>query len=331
MAIRGDLPWDPQMIAVLEQMDRSLSDSSAQGQDQGLTGMRSVFDDSLAFANEGGPEMAMVTRVSIPAGEGDVSGSIYRPVTCPQPSPVTIYLHGGGWCVGSTVTHDRLIRELAHASATTILSVDYALAPEKPFPAALDDCLAAAFWLCDHAESLGLASDKFGLAGDSAGANLALGMALCLRDTGDIAKVGGIFAAYPVCDFRLVTASMVAFAEGCSLTQGQMSYFWESYAPGRALRHHPYAAPLRADLHGLPPVLIQLAEFDVLHDEGQALADRMGLAGVNVTCETYGGMAHGFLNHPGQVEVAAQALKKAGNWLANVMLTYVPAPSVRNS
>jgi acetyl esterase len=225
-----------------------------------------------------------------------------------------MYFHGGGWVWSSIDTHDRLAREYAAAGEVAVVSVDYALSPEAKFPQALEECAAVTRHVAAHGAAWGLDPATLFVGGDSAGGNLALATALLLRDTAGPA-LRGILAAYPVCDSDLDTASYREFATGWGLTHERMSFYWDVYLPHAADRHHPLAAPLRADLSGLPPVLMQLAELDVLRSEGEALAAKLQAAGVPVELEIVPSVLHGFMRAMATVHKARDAVDKAGAWM----------------
>jgi acetyl esterase len=193
--------------------------------------------------------------------------------------------------------------------------VDYALSPEAKFPQALEECVAALRWIAAHGADWGLDTSRLVLGGDSAGGNLALATALLARDSAGPA-LRGILAAYPVCDSGLDTPSYQEFGGGAyGLSSERMAFYWSVYVPHAADRLHPLAAPLRADLRGLPPVLVLLAELDVLRSEGEALVARLREAGVAVETEIFPGVVHGFLRASATVGKARDAVAKAGAWL----------------
>jgi acetyl esterase len=238
---------------------------------------------------------------------------VHRPRT-DRALPALVYFHGGGWVWGSVDTHDPAARELAAAGEVATISVDYALSPEAKFPQALEECAAVVRHVAEHGADWGLDPTRILLGGDSAGGNLALATALMLRDTGG-PKLSGIVVGYPVCDSRFDTPSYQEFATGHVLTREKMAFYWSVYVPHEADRTHPLAAPLRADLTGLPPVLILLAELDVLRSEGEALAARLREAAVPVELETYTGMLHGFLRATDAVQKSRDAVARAGAWI----------------
>lgn len=301
------------MLEVLKLIEREALRAGPIDQDLPFAWQRERLDAATLFANEQRPAVFSVSDIWVPARGRRVQCRHYRP-NAGKRLPAVVFFHGGGWVRSSIETHDRLAREIALAAGAAVISVDYALSPEARFPHALEECADVTHWIRLNGPSLDIDAGRLAVAGDSAGGNLALGVALCLRDRGeDILKAVATF--YPVCDFDLATPSYREFAEGCFLTRDLMRGFWEAYAPGQALRHHPYSAPLRAGLSGLPPTLIQLAELDVLFSEGAALAAKLKAAGVDATCEPYRGMAHGFMRHTGRVGMARTAMARLGEWL----------------
>lgn len=278
-----------------------------------------AVNDALALAMaQGGPVMDS-RDVWVPARGRRVFCRLHRPAAGPG-LPVMIYFHGGGWVWSSVDTHDRLTREYAEASDAAVLSVDYALSPEAKFPQALEECVGVVRWVAEHGAAWGLDPTRIVLGGDSAGANLALGAALMLRDQSGPA-LRGILATYPVCDADFTTPTYAEFGGGgFFLTEEKMRFYWSVYARDMADRLNPLAAPLRAHLAGLAPVLVQLAELDVLRHEGEQLAARLEAAGVPTTLEVFPGVIHGFVRATSRVARAREAVQKAGAWLTKVTL-----------
>jgi acetyl esterase len=196
--------------------------------------------------------------------------------------------------------------------------VDYSLSPEAQFPRALEECAAVVRFVSEHGAAWGLDPARIFVGGDSAGGNLALATALLLRDTGGPA-LAGVLANYPVSDSRFDTPSYQEFgAGGYGLSTERMAFYWSVYVPHDIDRLHPLAAPLRADLTGLPPVMVLLAELDVLRSEGEALVAKLRASGVAVETETFAGTVHGFLRATGAVRKARDAVAMAGAWMTRV-------------
>lgn len=226
--------------------------------------------------------------------DGGIRLRIYRPEAKP-PCPVLLYFHGGGWAIGDLESHDHVCRSLASRSGAIVVSVDYRLSPETRFPGAIDDVLAALRWAEGRAAEFGGDPKRLGVGGDSAGAALAAGLTIRVRDQGG-PPLAFQLLIYPVTDRNFETASYLEFASGYGLTRNNMQWFWESYLSRDADAAHPWAAPLRApDLRGLPPAFVLTANFDPLRDEGEAYAKRLHDAGVPVRCVRYAEMNHGFI------------------------------------
>jgi acetyl esterase len=240
---------------------------------------------------------AIPLRVYRPAGEG--------------PLPVVAYAHGGGWVLGSLEGFDRVCRALANAAGAVVASIGYRLAPEHPFPAGLDDVLAAVRWLGVNARELDGDPERLAVAGDSAGANLVTVAARRLRDDGG-AALRFQALVYPVCDRAADTPSYREFGDGVGLNAEGMRQFWDLYLGGADGRV-PDASPLRAsDLAGLPPAFVLTVGNDVLRDEGEAYARALEAAGVPVTLRRYDGAVHGFFRWIGKAELSRRAVAEVG-------------------
>ena len=222
---------------------------------------------------------------------------IYRPVTDAAALPVVVYAHGGGFVFCDLDSHDGLCRNLANRIGAVMVSVDYRLAPEHPWPAAADDLYAAVRWINDNADALGIDAGRIVVGGDSAGGNLAAVTALMTRDRGG-PELAGQLLLYPVIAADFDTESYRAFGRGYYNPKPALQWYWDQYVPTVAERSHPYASPLGADLHGLPPAVVVIAGHDPLRDEGVAYADALETAGVSVTRLSYQGGVHGFLTMP---------------------------------
>jgi acetyl esterase len=207
--------------------------------------------------------------------------------------PIVTYFHGGGFVIGDIDTHDGPCRVLCAATGAVVVSVDYRLAPEHRFPAALDDCVAATAWAAEHARDLGADPTRLGVAGDSAGGNLAAAVAIAARTAGGPA-IRAQALVYPVVDFSTVHPSVKENGEGYLLTAAAMAWFCAQYL-GDHDSADPMASPLLADLADLPPAVVATAEFDPLRDEGRAYADALAGAGVAVHRLEFPGLIHGFM------------------------------------
>jgi acetyl esterase len=265
-------------------------------------------------------EVERVEDLSIPGPAGDVPVRLYHPARSADGDggrPMVAFFHGGGWVFGGIDTHDGLCRMLANASAAVLASVEYRLAPEHPYPAALDDCVAATRWLHDRAGDLGCDPSRLAVAGDSAGGNLAAAVALRARDEGGPALR---FQAllYPVLDPTLSTASYAEHADDPFLSREEMAWYWDQYlGPGGDARSDPLAAPARAmDLSGLPAAVVVTAEYDVLRDEGEAFAERLGASGVATTLLRNQGMIHGFLSMGRHLDASRVGIAEVGACLS---------------
>jgi len=271
---------------------------------------------------DGRPEsVADVTDRSVPGPDGEVPIRTYEPVG-DGPHPSVVFFHGGGWILGGLETHDALCRALANASNCVVTAVDYRLAPEHPFPAALEDCYAATRWVAANAETVGAEPGALATCGDSAGATLAAGVSFVVRDR-DGPAVDYQVLAYPPTNHAFGTESYTENAQGYFLTREDMKRFWRGYLRSEHDGSHPYASPLRAgDLRGLPPTLIATCGFDPLRDEGRAFADRLEAAGVGVARRHYDDLIHGFLTMLADPELdrAREAIGDIGNELRRALV-----------
>ena len=297
------MPLHPTLSAILEQLANAPAP-----QEMTVDAMRQGYDAMRAMAGEGAP-VREVVDTKIPGPGGDIPLRVYTPDGQP-PFPMLVYFHGGGWVIGSIETHDSICRALTNAAGCVTVSVDYRLAPEHRFPAAVEDAYVATAWTAEHADSLGGDQDRIAVAGDSAGGNLAAVVALMARDKGGPALVSQVLV-YPITDCRLDTASYEENANGYLLTKDGMAWFWGHYIEDEADRTSPLVSPLRADhLSNLPPALVITAEFDPLRDEGEAYAARLRDAGVAVDSIRYDGMVHGFFQMTAVLDEAKQAQEK---------------------
>ncbi|WP_372658469.1 alpha/beta hydrolase [Hydrogenophaga sp.] len=242
------------------------------------------------------PDVARVEDFSIASSNGHaLPVRLYVPRE--QPRGLIVYFHGGGWVVGSVASYHPLTATLAARTGCAVLSVDYRLAPEHPFPLPLDDAIAALRWSAEEAETrLGGPVARLIAMGDSAGGNLATVAARLHNRTDTARPVDLQILAYPVTGHDFDTGSYQAFAEGHLLTRRDMMWFWDQYLPDPAQRDNPLASPLHApDLSHSPPALILSAGCDPLRDEGEAYGQRLLASGVDAQVLRCDGLVHGFL------------------------------------
>jgi acetyl esterase len=283
---------DPQIAGLIGALDAGFPPVHT------MTGAQARATIRSRFVPAADPEpVGAVSDTSIPGPGGDIAVRIYRPVTDAAALPVVVYAHGGGFVFCDLDSHDGLCRNLANRVGAVMVSVDYRLAPEHPWPAAADDLYAAVRWINDNADALGIDAGRIVVGGDSAGGNLAAVTALMARDRGGPGLAGQLLL-YPVIAADFGTESYRAFGRGYYNPKPALQWYWDQYVPTVAERSHPYASPLGADLHGLPTAVVVIAGHDPLRDEGVAYADALETAGVSVTRLSYQGGVHGFLTMP---------------------------------
>ena len=220
---------------------------------------------------------------------------LYLPSDATEPGPLLVYFHGGGWIYGDLRSHDPVCRFLAEQSGVRVLSIDYRLAPEDPYPAAYDDCLAAYRWVLDHAGDVGADVDRLAVGGDSAGGTLAATVALTAAERGW--PLAFQLLIYPGTDMRGGSRSRELFGDHFVLTHGFMDLARESYLPETSMLEEPMASPLLAEIPtGLAPAYVATAGFDPLRDEGEAYAQKLADAGVPVEVTRFPDQIHGFLH-----------------------------------
>jgi acetyl esterase/lipase len=282
MAYRFDpelAPWIP-MLPVLDIADVA----TARARSAELTAQSPSYHSPVPLTVTG-------RHVPGPEGAPDVAVRCYAPAGHGDPQPGLLYIHGGGFVVGSIEAEDSRARELAALAGAVVVSVEYRLAPEHPFPAGLHDCYAALTDLAKNAAELGVDPAHIGIAGASAGAGLAAATALMARDQGG-PELCMQYLGIPELDDRLETASMRAYTDTPVWNRPNAVLSWQYYLGGQ--QPGPYAAPARADdLSGLPPAYVDVCEFDPLRDEGISYAQRLVQAGVHTELHLYPGTFHG--------------------------------------
>lgn len=262
---------------------------------------------------EGGPIMAE-------SCEMDVSGvrlRLHRPVEG-EKLPVMLYIHGGGWMLFSIDTHDRLMREYAARAGIAVIGIDYSLSPESKFPVALMECAAALDWIASHADALNLDATRILVGGDSAGANLSVATCLLQRQRGTRLPMAMLLNYGAFAPER--TPSYARFGAGdYSLEADEMDAFWAAYVDGPEQYADPLVAPLRADLTGLPPAFLAVAECDILADCNNDFAHKLAEAGVPVHAVTYRGATHSFLEAVSIAPLADRALGEQAAWIRDIL------------
>ena len=282
---------------------------------------RQLFRETRPASTPTPPQIGMVRDLTADGPLGPIPLRVYRPAGVPASTPlaVLVFFHGGGWVIGDLETHDVLCRQLTAGSGVSVVSVDYRLAPEHKFPAAVDDAWAATRWVVAHAGELAVDASRLAVGGDSAGGNLAAVVALLARGKGAPAIAVQVLI-YPVADLVGETRSYRDFAEGYLLTREGMRWFIAHYLTAEAEAVDWRASPLRAQsLAGLPPALIVTAGFDPLRDEGEAYAERLREAGVRVDSVCYGGMIHGFVPMGRLLDTAGRAISLIAGSLSQAL------------
>lgn len=247
----------------------------------------------LTVPDEPVDAVGSVTDRTVPGPAGEIPIRTYAP-SGDGPFPPLLFYHGGGWILGDLETHDALCRALTDATDCVVVAVDYRLAPEHRFPAALEDCYAATRWVANNAAAIDATTDALATCGESAGGTLAAGVALLARDR-DGPAIDHQTLLYPPTNYAFDTDSYEENAQGYFLTREDMKRFWRGYLGSELDGRHPYASPLRADLGGMPPSLVVTAGFDPVRDDGRAFAARLEDAGVPARHLEYDEMIHGFL------------------------------------
>ncbi len=304
------MPLDPQIQAMRDQRER---DSVPPLYTMSLTEARAA-DLASIRAGGGEPEpVHEVTDLTIAGPGGALPLRLYRPAG-ERPLPALLYFFGGGWVLGTVDTADGVSRSLANSSGALVAVAGYRLAPEHRFPAAADDCYAAVRWVAEHAEEIGADPARLAVGGDSAGGNLAAGVALRARADGP--ALAGQLLVYPNTDQLADDPSMRAADDPFLFNRHSVDWYRRHYLANPGDAANPLASPLRAQsLAGLPPALVITAEFDPLRDQGEAYARRLAREGVQVELSRYPGMAHGFFTMIGTVDASRAAIEQAASRL----------------
>jgi acetyl esterase len=272
---------------------------------------RAAYDRFIIPRNFDPVPLPHVEDREIPGAGGPMRVRIYRPDNDGNPLPVFLFIHGGGFVIGSIESRDPQCRLIARDTPCIVVSVDYRLAPEHPYPAAPEDCWAALEWLHANADTLGGDPERIAVGGESAGGNLAAGLALRARDAGGPGLCAQILV-YPVTDmfFEQDLPSYGLLDEDYFLTRDQMAWYYDCYAPGTTATDDMMLSPSKAeDLGDLPFTQIVTAEFDPLRDDGKRYGERLAEAGVPVEYTCMAGMIHGYWHYGKLIDASGEALK----------------------
>ena len=277
---------------------------------------RAAFEKTAPILDARPVEIFNVENIKIPAPSGSTNVGIplriYVPVESQQALPVLLWIHGGGFVVGGLDSYDSICRQLAKRTECIVVSVDYRLAPDHKFPAAVEDCFAALQWVMQHATACGGDPTRIAIGGDSAGGNLSAVTAILARDAGLAKNILLQLLIYPCTAAKPDTDSHYQYAEGYLLTRKNMLWFIDNYLNDESdTQDFRYAPLITEDLSNLPPALVIVADHDPLYDEGVAYAGRLRAAGNQVELSDYQGAIHGFYSMSGAADIAKQALKES--------------------
>jgi acetyl esterase len=299
---------DPEIAALLP----ALNDGFPRVETMTAPQLRAVIRERAPLLQHPEP-VAKVIDQTVPGSAGDINIRIYWPSGTSGPSgslPIVVFAHGGGFVFCDLDSHDDLCRAMTNGVGAIVVSIDYRLAPESLWPAAVDDVYAVADWAAGQADELGADPARMVVAGDSAGGNLAAVTALLARDRGRRPEIAGQLLIYPAIAADFGTESYRRFGDGYYNTAMAMAWYWDQYIPDPADRCHPTASPLRAELAGLPPAVVITAGFDPLCSEGESYAKALAAKSVTTIHRNYAGAIHGFMTMPVLV-ICRQAREQA--------------------
>jgi acetyl esterase len=304
---------DPAARAYLEAVEQAIRSGAVKPyQELEPVEARALMESTAAQIFGPTDPVGSVVDRAVPGPAGPVRVRIYDPGVAERPLPVLVYFHGGGWVIGSLDTHDGVGRALAARTPCVVVSVDYRLAPEHRFPAAVEDAWAATAWVAEHAPSIGADPARMAVGGDSAGGNLAAVVAVRARDRA--LPLALQLLVYPVTDRDFDRPSYGEYADGYGLTLAAMRWFWDHYLgpDGHGRGSDPEASPFRTEeLAGVAPACVLTVECDPLRDEGEEYAARLAAAGVPVTKTRHEGLFHGCYRMPGTIPRAQAMLDES--------------------
>lgn len=277
--------------------------------------LRDGYRSTVIANSAAGHEDVDARDLAMPAGARAVAARLYTPAAVASVGPLLIYVHGGGFAVGDLTSHDKLVRLVAAAGGIRVLALDYRLAPEHPFPAALDDVLAAFAWAAANAASLGVDPARIAIGGESAGGTHAVAATLSLVAAGG-PRPRVLWVLVPALDAAGTGLSHTMFATGAGRTATEFAYLWSLYLPDAVMRHDARAVPALADPRGLPTTLVYTAEFDPARSDGEDFAERARAAGVDVRLKREVGLVHQFPEITGLSPASHAAIVAAARDLA---------------
>ena len=283
---------------------------------------RALYRERKNLTQPAPPDVAEVRELQSSGPHGPIPLRMYRPAGAKVDAvlPVLVYYHGGGFVIGDLETHDTLCRELCNGSGCAVVAVDYRLAPEFRFPCAVDDCLAATYWVANNAQSLQIDPARLAVGGDSAGGNLAAVVAILARDAGDLA-IAFQLLIYPITDARCGAQSHTTNGQGYMLTNDTMDYFLGHYLTDESEKLDLKLSPLlSADLSKLPPAFVLTAGYDPLHDEGLQYAQRLSESGNVATYVCFARQMHGFIPMGRAIDEAGAAVSMCASELRRQLL-----------
>ncbi|WP_201292589.1 alpha/beta hydrolase fold domain-containing protein [Cellulomonas citrea] len=320
----------PVLYRINDQMRAVLATSAelapdAYATDAGTDQMRQAYTLERRYWNEGGPAMVRTLDASVRTPHGDVTTRWHVPHEGVD-LPVVVYIHGGGWVVGNLETHDRIMRALAHESGAAVLGVDYSLSPEAKFPVAVEQCAAVVAALLGGAPGgLPIDTGRIAIAGDSGGANMALAVALLLRDraaAGErVVPLAGLALYYGLYGLRDSASRRLLGGPWDGLSEADLAYYLDCYLADPADERSPYVDCLAADLSDVPPCYLASADLDPLRDDTTALAQLLAARGVRVEQDVFTGVLHGFLHYSRMLDDAVVALRHGGDFLRRTFET----------
>lgn len=308
-------PWiDPQMVAMGDWL-KARGLASLSPVTSPLADCRAILERIGTALNAGSEPLRRERDIAIPAAHGGIPCRLYLPDDIERP-PLLVYAHGGSFALGTLSAWARMLRDLVRRSGVAVLSVDYRLAPEHRFPAAFDDMLAVARHVVRHGSALGIDAARLALGGDSAGANLALGAALALRDA-NVSALSFLLLIYGVYSMDASGESWRRLGTGkYGLSVAQMTWIGENYVERADQVGDWRVSPLKARLQGLPPAHLIVGSLDPLQDDNHALAARLAAAGVAHRLDTYAGLTHGFIRYGDLIATADRAVTDCAAALA---------------